>query len=56
MAKEASEKIEAGDEVSVDFNTGVITNVTKGETYQALPFPEFIKDIISKGGLLKSLG
>ena len=53
--KEASEKIEAGDEVSVDFNTGVITNVTKGETYQALPFPEFIKDIMAKGGLMNSL-
>ena len=53
--KEASEKIEAGDEVSVDFNTGVITNVTKGETYQALPFPEFIKDIMAKGGLMNIL-
>ena len=53
--KEASEKIEAGDEVSVDFNTGVITNVTKGETYQALPFPEFIKDIMAKGGPMNSL-
>ena len=53
--KEASEKIEAGDEVSVDFNTGVITNVTKGETYQALPFPEFIKEIMDKGGLMNSL-
>ena len=52
---EASQKIEAGDEVSVDFNTGVITNVTKGETYQALPFPEFIKDIMAKGGLMNSL-
>lgn len=52
---EASRKIEAGDEVSVDFNTGVITNVTKGETYQALPFPEFIKDIMAKGGLMNSL-
>ena len=52
---EASQKIEAGDEVSVDFNTGVITNLTKGETYQALPFPEFIKDIMAKGGLMNSL-
>ena len=52
---EASQKIEAGDEVSVDFNTGVITNVTKDETYQALPFPEFIKDIMAKGGLMNSL-
>ena len=52
---EASEKIEAGDTVSIDFDSGLITNETKGETYQALPFPEFIKDIMAKGGLMKSL-
>ena len=52
---EASEGIEAGDTVSIDFDTGVITNETKGQTYQAAPFPEFIKDIMAKGGLMKSL-
>jgi len=52
---EASEKIEAGDEVAVDFDTGIITNVTKGETYQSLPFPEFIKEIIQAGGLMASI-
>ena len=52
---EASEKIKAGDEVSVNFDTGVITNITKGETYQAQPFPAFIKDIIAAGGLLNSI-
>ena len=52
---EASEKIEAGDRVSIDFDTGVITNETKGEKYQAEPFPEFIKDIINSDGLLNSL-
>lgn len=52
---EASEKIADGDEVSVDFNTGVITNHTKNETYQALPFPDFIKEIMAKGGLMNSL-
>ena len=51
----ASEGIDAGDEVSVDFDTGVITNVTKNETYQAEPFPPFIKDMIAKGGLMASL-
>lgn len=51
----ASEAIEAGDEVEVDFNTGVITNITKGETYQAEPFPEFIQDIIAAGGLMASI-
>ncbi|MGF6375681.1 3-isopropylmalate/(R)-2-methylmalate dehydratase small subunit [Clostridiales Family XIII bacterium PM5-7] len=52
---EASERIEAGDEVEVDFNTGIIKNLTKNETYQALPFPDFIKSIITKGGLLNSI-
>ena len=51
----ASEGIEEGDEVSVDFDTGVITNMTKNETYQAEPFPPFIKDMIAKGGLMASL-
>lgn len=51
----ASEAIEAGDEVQVDFNTGVITNITKNETYQAEPFPEFIQEIIKAGGLMKSI-
>ena len=51
----ASDGIEAGDEVEVNFDTGVITNVTKGESYQAEPFPEFIQQIIKDGGLMKSL-
>ena len=51
----ASEGISDGDEVSIDFDTGVITNVTKGESYQSEPFPEFIKDMINKGGLMASL-
>ena len=52
---EASEKIDAGDDVSVDFDTGIITNRTKNETYQAEPFPEFIKDIIRADGLMNSI-
>ena len=52
---EASEKIDNGDEVSIDFDTGVITNVTKNETYKAEPFPEFVKKIIDADGLLNSL-
>lgn len=51
----ASDGIDDGDEVSIDFDTGIITNVTKGETYQAEPFPDFIKDMIQKGGLMASL-
>ena len=53
--REASEKIEAGDEVEIDFESGVITNVTKGESYQGQAFPDFLINIINKGGLLNSL-
>ncbi len=53
--EEAANSIEAGDVVSIDFETGVITNETKNETYQAAAFPPFIQNIIAEGGLLKSL-
>lgn len=53
--REAAEEIAAGDQVCVDFDTGVIADVTTGKTYQAEPFPEFIQNIIQKGGLLASL-
>lgn len=52
---EAAKAIEKGDEVEVDFDTGVITDITKGLSFQAQPFPDFIKEIIAEGGLLKSL-
>jgi 3-isopropylmalate/(R)-2-methylmalate dehydratase small subunit len=52
---EAAEEINAGDEVEVNFDTGVITDKTIGKTYKAQPFPEFIQNIIAKGGLLASL-
>ena len=53
--EEAAEKIEAGDEVSVDFASGIITDETKNESFQATAFPTFIQEIISAGGLLFSL-
>ncbi len=52
---EAADGISSGDKVEVDFDTGVITDVTTGKSYQAKPFPEFIQNIIRAGGLLKSL-
>lgn len=52
---EASDAIKAGDTVSIDFDTGIITNESNGETYQAQPFPEFIKDIMAKGGLIAQI-
>ena len=53
--EEAAEEINASNKVEVDFDTGVITNMTTGKTYQAQPFPPFIQNIIKAGGLLKSL-
>ena len=53
--EEAAEEISAGDEVKVDFDTGIITDMTTGKTYKAQPFPPFIQNIIKCGGLLKSL-
>ena len=52
---EAAEDISDGDDVSVDFDTGIITNSTKNKTYHAEPFPEFIKKMIADGGLMASL-
>lgn len=51
----AGDGIEEGDLVEVNFDTGVIRNETKNETYQAQPFPDFIKGIIREGGLLQSI-
>ena len=48
----AADGIAEGDEVQVDLDTGVITNRTKNETYQAAPFPEFMQNIIRCGGLV----
>ena len=50
--EEAADKIEKGDEVEVDFSTGVITNKTKNETYQSQPFPEFLQKMIDADGLV----
>ena len=52
---EAANGINEGDDVHVDFDTGVITDRTTGKTYQAQPFPPFIQNIIQKGGLLNSI-
>ena len=53
--EQAAEEIRSGDQVHVDFDSGIITDLTTGKTYQAEPFPEFIQNIIRKGGLLASL-
>ena len=52
---EAAKDIKDGDEVEVDFDSGVISNITTGKTYQAQPFPDFIQNIIKNGGLMNSI-
>ncbi|MBR5495804.1 MAG: 3-isopropylmalate dehydratase small subunit [Oscillospiraceae bacterium] len=52
---EAANDIDNGDTVSIDFDTGVIYNETKNKQYKAQPFPEFIKEIMNKDGLLNSI-
>ena len=52
---EAAKDIKAGDEVEVDFDSGLITNCTTGKTYKAQPFPPFIQNIIKNGGLMNSI-
>jgi len=51
--EEAANDIENGNEVSINFDTGVITNISKNKTYQAQAFPEFIKRIMESDGLVQ---
>jgi len=51
----AAQEIQAGDTVSVNFQTGEIVDETTGKTYQSAPFPVFVEGIIEHGGLLTSL-
>ena len=50
--KEAAENIDAGDEVEVDFDSGMIYDKTKGTSYQGQAFPEFMQKLIAAGGLV----
>ena len=49
---EAADSIKAGDEVEVDFDSGTIKDITTGESFKGQPFPEFMQNIISAGGLV----
>ncbi len=50
--KEAAEKIQEGDEISIDLEKGIINNITKSEIYSATAFPEFMRKIMEKDGLI----
>lgn len=49
---EAAEAINNGDEVEIDFDTGIIKDLTTGESFTGQVFPDFIKKIIKQGGLI----
>ena len=49
---DAAREIEAGDEVDIDFDTGIIRDITKGTQYQGQAFPPFMQDLIQAGGLV----
>jgi 3-isopropylmalate/(R)-2-methylmalate dehydratase small subunit len=49
---EAAKDIEEGNELAIDFKTGIINNITKGKTYTAEAFPEFMEKIIETEGLI----
>ena len=49
---EAARDIAEGDQVSVDIRTGRVGNRTTGKTYQAVPFPEFMQEIMEADGLI----
>jgi len=49
---EAAEAIAMGDEAEVDFDTGIITDLTTGKNFRGQPFPEFMQKIICAGGLV----
>ncbi|NLJ49104.1 MAG: 3-isopropylmalate dehydratase small subunit [Candidatus Atribacteria bacterium] len=50
--EKANERLLSGDEIEIDLQRGTITNLTQDRIYQAQPFPEFIQEIIERGGLL----
>ena len=50
---EAAADIKDGDNVSIDFETGIIKNVSKSKVYTGMPFPEFMQDIINSDGLVE---
>lgn len=48
-----AEKINSGDELEVDLDSGTVRNVTKNEEYTGTAFPEFMKQLIADGGLVE---
>lgn len=52
-SEEASEKINEGDTVEIDADSGTIKNISTGEQYTAKPIPPFMQELITAGGLIE---
>jgi 3-isopropylmalate/(R)-2-methylmalate dehydratase small subunit len=50
---EAVDGSEAGDELEVELETGAIRNITRGTTFQAKPYPDFMLELVQAGGLVE---
>ncbi|NLM97424.1 MAG: 3-isopropylmalate dehydratase small subunit [Halanaerobiaceae bacterium] len=55
VSEEAAENIEAGSEIEIDLDTGIIKDLGTGKTYQADPFPEYMQELIKAGGLIEKV-
>ncbi len=55
QSREAVEQTEPGDEMEIDFEAGIIKNITKGKEFKTSPLPEFVMGIIGSGGLIPHL-
>ena len=53
---ECDADIDEGDRIEIDFDNGILTNLTKQTTASFTPFPEFLQRIVSAGGLMKAIG
>lgn len=51
--EEAADDIDEGNQVEIDFDKGIIYNLTKNHQHKAEPFPEFMQKIIASGGLVE---
>lgn len=51
-SSEAADDVQSGDELEVDFTSGLIKNISKGKEYKATAFPEFMQELINAGGLM----
>lgn len=52
---EETNKIDENDDIEIDFDNGIICNITKNENYKVVPFPKFMQNLIENGGLMATM-